>query len=208
MLQARLSRGITMQQARADIDVIAHRLATVYPEQLSEEIYRPDLSWVDTWSDHFRTTLYTLAAAVGLLLLIACANVANMLLAQGDGAGERDGGARRRWAPAGGRLIRQLLMESLLLALGGAVVGCLFAYVGIKAWWRRFPDAIPQRGRHPPERARAAVQPGDGRCDRAAVRARAGAADWHGAISWSRSRIRAKASAADSGTANCAARWW
>ena len=76
--QARLKSGITLRQAAADIDVIAHRLAREYPKNYPPQFTVHVVSWVDSLVGQFRTTLYTLAAAVGLLLLIACSNVANM----------------------------------------------------------------------------------------------------------------------------------
>ena len=80
--QARLKPGVTVEQARADIDILAHRLATVYPKNYPDKFNVQIVTWLDSLVGSFRTTLYTLAAAVGLLLLIACATVANMLLAR------------------------------------------------------------------------------------------------------------------------------
>ena len=142
-LQARLKPGVTMEQARTDLEVIAHRLAGVYPDNYPKKFTVQLVSWVDTLVGPLRKTLYTLAAAVGLLLLIACVNVANMMLAR---ATTRDKEMAVRAALGAGRwrLARQLLIESLLLGIGGAVVGCQFAYVGIMGLVAAIPqDSIP-----------------------------------------------------------------
>jgi putative ABC transport system permease protein len=80
------------------------------------------VSWLDGLVRQFRTTLYTLFAAVGVLLLIACTNVANMLLARAA-AREKEMAIRTSLGAGRWLLIRQLLIESLMLAVGGAVLG-------------------------------------------------------------------------------------
>jgi putative ABC transport system permease protein len=80
----------------------------------------------------FRGVLYTLFGAVSLLLVIACCNVANMLLARAT-IREREIGIRAAIGASRTRLVRQLLVESALLAMGGLVLGCVMAYVGIEA---------------------------------------------------------------------------
>ena len=131
VLQGRLKPGITVQQAEADLDVVARRIATVYPKNYPPKFTVRVIGWIDNIVGQFRPTLYTLAAAVALLLLIACGNVANMLLARAS-AREKEMAVRVSLGASRWRVVRQLLVESLLLALLGAAAGALFAYAGIK----------------------------------------------------------------------------
>src|SRR5882672_10324309 len=142
--QAKLQPGVTIRQAQADIEVIARRLAKVYPKNYPKNFSVQIISWVDSLVGQFRTTLYTIAAAVGLLLLIACSNVANMLLARAT-AREREMAIRSSLGAGRARLIGQLLTESLLLAVGGAIIGCLFSYAGIKGLVALIPDGLIPR---------------------------------------------------------------
>ena len=143
-LQARRKPGVGLREVESDINVIAQRLAKVYPKDYPKKFTIRAETWLDSLVGHFRKTLYTLCAAVGLLLLIACTNVANMLLARAS-AREKEMAIRSSLGASRGRLIRQLLIESFLLAVGGAAVGCLFAYGGIKALVAVMPEfVIPQ----------------------------------------------------------------
>ena len=129
--QGRLKPGVTFDQVTAEMDVIARRVAQQYPDNYPKQFSVHAVSWLDTLVREFRTTLYTLFAAVGVLLLIACSNVANMLLARGA-ARDKEMAIRVSMGATRWLLVRQLLVESLLLAAAGAVLGCLFAYAAIK----------------------------------------------------------------------------
>jgi putative ABC transport system permease protein len=144
MFQAKLKPGVTREQAQADIELIARRLTQVYPDNYPKNFNVQIISWVDSLVGQFRKTLYTIAAAVGLLLLIACSNVANMLLARAT-AREKEMAVRSALGASRMRLIGQLLTESLLLALSGAIVGCLFSYAGIKGLVTLIPDGLIPR---------------------------------------------------------------
>jgi putative ABC transport system permease protein len=141
--QAHMKPGVTIPQVNADIELIARRMAKLYPDRYPKQFVIQTRTWVDSLVGQFRKTLYTLAAAVALLLLIACVNVANMLLARAT-AREKEMAVRASLGAARWRLVRQLLSESLLLALAGAALGCLFSYVGIQAIAVLIPkDTIP-----------------------------------------------------------------
>jgi len=141
--QARLQPGVTMAQAEAALDAFAHHRAKVHPEDYPANFTIRLVSWVDNIVRDFRQTLYTLAAAVALLLFIACANVASLLLARAS-TRERELAVRAALGASRARIVRQLLVESFVLALLGMAVGCVFARFGIDALARFVPErAIP-----------------------------------------------------------------
>jgi putative ABC transport system permease protein len=144
LFQGRLKPGVTLDELEAEARIVAERLATVYPRNYPEKFTVKAVSWLDNVIGQFRKTLYTLAAAVGLLLLIACANVANMLLTRAT-VRERELAVRASLGASRGRLVRQLLVESLLVAVLGAVTGCLMAWLGLPALVRAIPEGLIPR---------------------------------------------------------------
>jgi putative ABC transport system permease protein len=126
-----LKPGLTAKAALPDVDIIARRLAKVYPANYPKQFEVRIQSLVDNVVGRFRNTLYTLLAAVGLLLLIACANVANLLLAKATSR-DKEFAVRATLGAGRFRLVRQLMVESLLVALAGATAGCVFAWIELK----------------------------------------------------------------------------
>ena len=144
VFQARLKPGVTIAQATADLDAVAHNVAKTYPQNYPPKFNVIVVPWVDSIVGEFRTTLYIMSAAVGLLLVIACFNVAIMLLARATARG-REMAVRASLGASRGRLVGQLLIESVMLATAGAALGCLFAWVGIKGVVPLIPEGMIPR---------------------------------------------------------------
>jgi len=133
LLIGRLKPGVSVQAAGAELDAIAHRLQKANPRGTFPEHFTiVSQTLLDSLIGGFKKTLYALLAAVFLLLLIACSNVANLLLARAT-AREREIAMRVTLGATRGRLIRHLLVESFVLAVAACAVGCGLAYCGLNA---------------------------------------------------------------------------
>ena len=141
---ARLKPGVTLAQAKADMDGISENLAAAYPEA-DKDIGLNLISMKQDIVGNVQPFLIVLLAAVGFLLLIACANVANLLLARSMGR-SREFAIRAALGANQTRVIRQLLTESVLLAGLGGAFGLLLAFWGTKAVLATLPGALPRAG--------------------------------------------------------------
>jgi putative ABC transport system permease protein len=142
-LQGRPKPGVTMRDVENDFEIVARRLAKLYPDRYPEKFNIHVENLTDMVVGRFRNTLLTLLAAVGLLLFIGCTNVANMLLARATSR-EKEIAIRSALGASRWRIARQMLVESALLTSGGLLLGCLLAYGGVKALVLMIPqDTIP-----------------------------------------------------------------
>ncbi len=138
----RLKQGVTLAQAQADMDAIARDLATAYPDANKGS----GITMIPLKADvvgEARGTLLVLLGAVVFVLLIACANVGNLLLARSTGR-TREFAIRLSLGAGPARVLRQLLTESVLLGLSGGALGLVFAKLAMIAILKGLADALPR----------------------------------------------------------------
>ncbi|HJU89493.1 MAG TPA: ABC transporter permease [Gemmatimonadaceae bacterium] len=139
---ARLKPGVSLQQADAEMKAIAGRLEREYPESNAKytAVVIPMHEWI---VGDLRKPLLVLLGAVGLVLLIACTNVSNLMLVRASGR-ETEIAVRTALGAGRGRLVRQLVTESAVLSIIGGLAGVLLAVWGVRALVRIAPEDIPR----------------------------------------------------------------
>jgi len=138
---ARLVPGTTVEQAQQEMSLIARRLAEQYPETNAKRGFGV-MSMHDLFYGGAKEPLFILQGAVLFVLLIACANVAGLLLARAA-ARQTEIAIRSAVGAARGRLIRQVLTESVVLAVLGGILGVVFAWIGLRVFVAAAPPDIP-----------------------------------------------------------------
>ncbi len=139
-----LRPGVTMAQAKAQLDLAAVQYHRDYPYTNPQARFQIH-PLRDTIVGDVRNSLLILLGAVSLVLLIACANVANLLLARAAGR-RREFAIRSALGAGRGRIIRQLFTESILLSVGGGILGLVLGFVGVRALLAISPAGLPRIG--------------------------------------------------------------
>jgi putative ABC transport system permease protein len=138
----RMKPGVTVEQTKADLDLLSRQIEQQSPETNTNVIFNAVSMHEDVTHD-YRSALLIMLGAVGLVLLIACANVANLLLARAA-ARQKEVAIRMALGASRGRIASQLLTESILLALIGGGVGLLLATWGMKLFVAYGPADVPR----------------------------------------------------------------
>ncbi len=143
----RLKPGVTLAQANALLKVAADQFRHQYPEALDVHESFAVQPLRDSIVSDVRSSLFIMLGAVSLVLLIACANVANLLLIHATGR-KREFAIRAALGAGRARIILQLLTESILLSVTGGILGLLLGYFGVRVLLALSPGGIPRIGEH------------------------------------------------------------
>ena len=138
----RMKSGVTIEQAKAELDVLSKQIEQQYPKTNTNIVFTVGSMHEDITRD-YRPALLVMFGAVGLVLLIACANVANLLLAR-VAARQKEVAIRTALGASRGRIVMQFLIESLLLSLAGGAVGLLLASWGVSMLVAYGPSDVPR----------------------------------------------------------------
>jgi putative ABC transport system permease protein len=141
-VMGRLRPGVTPGTAQSELEVIAQRLQQQYPIDNKDRELRLTMLTTALLGDQ-RLTFQLLLAAVGFLLLIACANIANLQLARARGR-QKEIAVRAALGASAKRIVFQLLIENVILGLAGGIVGVLFAYWGVSWIAAKGPAGVPR----------------------------------------------------------------
>jgi putative ABC transport system permease protein len=139
---ALLKPGITAEAARAHLSAVGARLQQAFPSTHKNKSFTAT-PLKDLFLERSRMTLWLLMGAVGLVLMVACANVANLLLARAT-ARSREMALRTALGAGRARLVGQLLIETVLLSLAGGAIGLLLAFAGVGTLLRLAPPNLPR----------------------------------------------------------------
>jgi putative ABC transport system permease protein len=148
----RLKPGVTLAQANALLKVAAGQFRRRYPDAIGPQEGFGVEPLRDTIVSGVRSSLLIMLGAVSLVLLIACANVANLLLVHATGR-KREFAIRAALGAGRGRIILQLLTESVLLSVTGGILGMLLGYLGVRALLAISPEIFPASANMEPRSA-------------------------------------------------------
>ena len=145
LVSGRLKPGVTLAQANAQLKLTADQYRRLHPDDMGPKDGFGVQPLRDSIVAGARKSLFVLLGAVGFVLLIACANVANLLLVRATGR-KREFAIRAAMGAGRARIVRQLLTESIVLSITGGVLGLILGYAGVRALLAVSPAGLPRVG--------------------------------------------------------------